>query len=175
MKRLLLILLIMIPVIDGCGTAGKTNATATTETTAEGPKGELVYCSFSETRNGGLGKDYCELVADPGTVPEVRVRMNVNNHMEGEEAARKAEYKVTPGVVKDLQRKLAEAKVYSLDGYSLDEQLCGGATYRIYMEYSSGESVNAIWFGHEVKPEAVSAYGLIERFFQPWIKKCCSH
>ena len=72
MKRLLLILLIMIPVIDGCGTAGKTNATATTETTAEGPKGDLVYCSFSETRNGGLGKDYCELVADPGTVPEVR-------------------------------------------------------------------------------------------------------
>ena len=179
MKRLLLILIAMIPIIETCGTMSKavptTGPDGVSESESAGPKGDLIYCSFSETRHGGLGKDYCELVADPGTVPVVHVRMNIGNDLDPEDNSHKGDYNVKEKTVKDLQQKLADAKVYELNGYSLDEMLCGGATYRIYMEYSSGESVNATWFGHDVKPEAVSAYSMIREFFEPWIKKCCSH
>ena len=46
--------------------------------------------------------------------------------------------------------------------------MSGGHTYRIYMEYSSGRKVNAQWYGHDIKPEALSAYGMIKSFFNPW-------
>ena len=162
----------MLPILDGCGSLPK--GASADSAAPDAPKGELIYCSFSQTRHGGLGKDYCELIADPGVKPQVKVRMNVGNDIEGEDASRKGDFDVKASVVKDLQGQLAEAKVYTLNGYFLDEQLCGGATYRIYMEYSSGEKVNASWFGHDVKPEAWEAYALIEKFFQPWIKKCSS-
>ena len=168
MRKLLLILLAMTPIISACGATSKTTATT------EGPEGDLLYCSFSETRHGGLGKVYCELIADPGTKPVIHVRININNDLEPDSET-KGDFNVSEKVVKDLRAQLASAKVYKLDGYSLDEELCGGATYRIYMEYSSGEKVNARWFGHNVNPDALAAYALIERFFQPWIKKCSSH
>ena len=63
---------------------------------------------------------------------------------------------------------LADAKVYTLNGYSVEEHMNGGTTYRIYQEYDSGEKINAHWYGHDIKPEARSAYHMIESFFQPW-------
>jgi hypothetical protein len=39
------------------------------------------------------------------------------------------------------------------------------------MEYSSGEKVDARWYGHGVKKEALSAYRFIERFFEPWVEQ----
>ena len=39
---------------------------------AKAPKGKLIYCSYARTGMAGLGKDYCELIADPGTEPKVK-------------------------------------------------------------------------------------------------------
>lgn len=161
----------MIPVIDGCGTTSKNTVTSSTNET---PKAELIYCSFSETRHGGLGKDYCELIADPGTKAQIKVRLNIGNHLEGEESAVSQDFTVRKKDVRALQDKLEEGKVKELNGYYLDEQMTGGATYRIYMEYSDGEKINASWFGHEVKAEAWAAYNMIVKYFRPWIEKCSS-
>ena len=42
--------------LSGCGAAAPRGAESDV----------LVYCSYSATHHGGLGKDYCELIADPG-------------------------------------------------------------------------------------------------------------
>ena len=41
--------------------------------TKPAPKGQLVYCSYACTGAAGLGKDYCELIADVDSVPRVVV------------------------------------------------------------------------------------------------------
>ena len=133
---------------------------------AQAPKGNLTYCSYSRTGAAGLGKDYCELVADPGQSPKVVVVLNYGNRF-GDKVIN-AEYTVEKSVVDSLQQMLSETKVYELDGYSVDEHMTGGHTYRIYQEYDSGEKINAHWYGHDIKPEAWSAYYMIERFFSTW-------
>ena len=134
----------------------------------DAPKGNLIYCSYSQERVAGLGKSYCELIADPGTAPKVVVVLDQRSRI-AEEV--RAEYTVGRKVVEDLQDKLAEAKVYELNAYSADEHLEGGTIYRIYMEYDSGEKVNAWWHAHDVAPEAVAAFSLIKSYFEPWRKK----
>jgi len=133
------------------------------------PQGKLTYCSYAESGSAGLGKDYCELIADPGTTPKVVVALKLGNRF-GEPEIR-AEYPVGQEVVDSLQAMLAAAKVYKLDGYRLDEPISGGYAYRIYQEYDSGQKVDARWYGHHVKNEALSAYSMIERFFTPWREK----
>ena len=115
------------------------------------PKGKLVYCSYSCTGVAGLGKDYCELIADPGEI--------------------RAEYTVDAAVVDSMQTKLSEMKVYRLNGYDHEEDMTGGHIYRIYQEYDSGDKVNARWYGHDIKEDARAAYAAIERFFEPWRKR----
>ena len=78
------------------------------------------------------------------------------------------EYPVTADIVDSLQTLLANAEVYKLDGYDVDEAITGGYVYRIYQEYDSGEKINARWYGHDIKAEARAAYAMIERFFEPW-------
>ena len=131
------------------------------------PKGQLIYCSYSETRAGGLGKSYCELIADPGTEPRVVVRLDQDSRLE-DVLPKNGDFTVEASVVDQLQELLSGQKVYKLDGYHYDEVLDGGTTHRIYMEYDSGDKVNASWCGHQVKEEAWSAYWLIEKFFAPW-------
>lgn len=133
------------------------------------PQGKLTYCSYAESGSAGLGKDYCELIADPGTTPRVVVALKIGNRFREPEI--RAEYPVGQETVDSLQAMLAEAKVYKLDGYNLDEPISGGYAYRIYQEYDSGQKVNARWYGHHVKNEALSAYNMIERFFAPWREK----
>lgn len=133
---------------------------------AQAPAGQLTYCSYSNAGAAGLGKDYCELIADIGQTPKVVVALNLDNRFGTPEIH--AEYPVEQAVVDSLQAKLAEAKVYELNGYNVDEAMTGGHTYRIYQEYSSGEKVNAHWYGHHIKEEAVSSYYMIEAFFRPW-------
>lgn len=133
---------------------------------AQAPKGTLTYCSYSKTGAAGLGKDYCELIADPGQTPKVVVALNLGNRFEDPEIH--GEYPVGEDVVAELNKMLTDAEVYKLDGYSVEERMSGGTTYRIYQEYSSGEKINAHWYGHDIKVEAVSAYHMIEKFFQPW-------
>ena len=130
------------------------------------PAGRLTYCSYSCTGMAGLGKDYCELVADPGQTPKVVVALNLGNRFGTPEIH--AEYPVAVQVVDSLQTLLAGAKVYQLAGYEVDEAMTGGRAYRIYQEYSSGEKVNARWYGHDIKAEAWVAYRTIESFFGPW-------
>ena len=131
----------------------------------EGPQGRLVYCSYSETGAAGLGKNYCELVADPGAEPKVVVVLDHDCRFADE---RKAEYPVEASLADSLKVRLAAAKVYELDGYNLQEAITGGTIYRIYMEYDSGEKINARWYGHDVKPEAWSAFHLIRSCLEPW-------
>ena len=123
------------------------------------PQGDLTYCSYSKAGSAGLGKDYCELIADVDSVPKVVVAMRLGNRFEEPEI--RAEYPVDKSVVDSLAALLKERKVYKLDGYSLDEAITGGYAYRIYMEYSSGEKVNARWYGNNVKDEAVSALTML--------------
>ena len=133
---------------------------------AQAPKGKLTYCSYSKSGAAGLGKDYCELIADPGQAPKVVVALDLGNRFGNPEIH--AEYTVGEDVVAKLSEMLADAKVYTLNGYSVEEHMNGGTTYRIYQEYDSGEKINAHWYGHDIKPEARSAYHMIESFFQPW-------
>lgn len=136
------------------------------------PEGRLIYCSYACSRPAGLGKDYCELIADIGTSPQVVVSLYNNNRFK-EKVQRT--FEVTEQDVEQLQQLLTKLKVYELDGYKHDEKLDGGATYRIYQEYASGEKINAVWSGHKIKPEAKAAYYRIELFFEPWRSKVETH
>lgn len=133
---------------------------------AQAPKGKLTYCSYSSTGAAGLGKDYCELIADPGKAPKVVVALNLGNRFNDPEI--RAEYPIGQETVDSLAKLLAEAKVYKLNGYNVDEAITGGHSHRIYQEYDSGEKINARWYGNHVKQEAWAAYRMIEAFFAPW-------
>ena len=133
---------------------------------AQAPAGKLIYCSYSCTGVAGLGKDYCELIADPGADPKVVVVLNQDNHLDPGEI--RAEYTVDAAVVDSMQAMLAEMKVYRLNGYDHEEDMTGGSVYRIYQEYDSGDKVNSRWYGHDIKEDARAAYAAIERFFEPW-------
>ena len=129
------------------------------------PQGELLYCSYSSTRMSAGGKSYCELIADSGQVPRVVVCLYERCHYRD---AINGEFKVKKSDVKAMQDLLDSLEVYKLNGYKYDECLDGAAPYRIYMEYSSGEKINAVWSGHDIKPEAEVAYAAIKRFFGRW-------
>jgi hypothetical protein len=137
-----IILLIMLSALLGC--ASRKFA----------PQGRLVYCSYACTGAAGLGKDYCELIADVDSVPKVVVVLGEGNRFD--DPVIRGEYPVTQEMVDSLCKELEARKVYKLAGYSLNEPITGGYSYRIYMEYSSGEKVNAFWYGHGVKQEALS-------------------
>ena len=115
------------------------------------PKGKLIYCSYASDRHAGQGKSYCELIADVGKRPQVVV--SLYNNCFYREAVHKT-FDVKEQDVERMQQLLAELEVYKLNGYKHNETLEGGTTYRIYMEYVSGEKVNAVWNGHHVKAEA---------------------
>ena len=145
--------LFMATAISGCAEA------------QQAPRGNLIYCSYSATRVAGLGKSYCELVADTDSVPRVNVILDRDSRCAPE---RTGTYEVGADVVQRLQEALAKAKVYELDGYYVDEAIDGGTIYRIYMEYDSGDKVNARWYGHDVKPDAYASYNMIFSYFEPW-------
>lgn len=130
------------------------------------PEGNLIYCSYAQTGAAGLGKDYCELIADDGKDPVIVVVMDEGNRFGDPEIHNT--YPVDRSVVQDLAKTLADNKVYRLDGYRLEEPISGGHSYRIYQEYSSGERVDARWYGNNVKESALRAYAIIEHFFAPW-------
>ena len=136
---------------------------------AKTPKGKLIYCSYAASGSAGLGKDYCELIADPGTEPVVRVVLREGNRFGDPEIHE--EYPVTPEQIASLQEWLQSNKVYKLDGYRLDEAITGGYAHRIYMEYDSGDKVDARWYGSKVKDLAIKAYNYIEFFFRPWVER----
>lgn len=133
------------------------------------PKGDLIYCSYSCRGAAGLGSDYCELIADVDSIPKVVVVLNEDNRFDDPVIRRT--YTVDKSVVDSLKALLDAGKVYQLNGYNVDEAICGGHSYRIYMEYSSGDKVNAYWYGHKISDHAITAYNTIVRFFEPWRKR----
>lgn len=130
------------------------------------PKGDLIYCSYACYGAAGLGSNYCELVADVDSIPKVVVVLDQDNRF-GRPVIKK-EYPVDKSVVASLAKILSDINVHTLDGYKLEEPICGGYSYRIHMEYSSGDKVTATWYGHKVKDKALLAYNHIEHFFSPW-------
>lgn len=130
------------------------------------PEGALIYCSYASSGSAGLGKEYCELIADPGTQPKVVVAMRIGNRFGDPEI--REEFPVDTATVQRLQAGLAELKVHRLDGYHVEEPITGGYAHRIHIEYASGEKITADWYGHNIKDSAIAAYSRIERFFAPW-------
>ena len=133
------------------------------------PEGSLIYCSYSRSGSAGLGKEYCELIADPGSEPKVVVALNIGNRFGDPEI--NEEFPVEAAVAESLRESLEKMKAYKLDGYEVDEPITGGYGHRIYLEYSSGEKITARWYGHNIKDSAIAAYNFIERFFAPWREK----
>ena len=123
---------------------------------------KLLYCSCAYTNYGlPVGEiyySYYELVADRGQKPQVVYCEN--RHMGPE----KKSYPVTEKDVTELYNILQELKVDSLDGYMVSEDMTGGTSYRIHVEYADGRKVSASWFTHSPKNEAVVAYETILRF-----------
>lgn len=127
-----------------------------------GSEEKLIYCSCAENHYGlpvgEISKIYYELIADEGTEPQVVYAIVRGAGPE------KKKYVATAEDVSELQKILADMKVDDLNGYKVDERMTGGTSYRIYMEYSSGKKINATWFTHNPRQEAVIAYNTILRF-----------
>ena len=70
MRRIIITILILLPVIMDCSALNPA------------PKGRLVYCSYSSTGMAGLGKDWCELIADVDSVPKVVVCLDYDNRFD---------------------------------------------------------------------------------------------
>lgn len=132
-----------------------------TSTHQVAPKQEarLIYCSCAETQHGvpGASKIFYELIADEGTTPKVT-------------ECGKNEYPVTEKEVTELQQKLQELGVHDLNGYNQDDQLCGGSSYRIYMEYADGTKINATWATKQPLPLADKAYYAINSYLYNLVK-----
>lgn len=122
----------------------------------------LLYCSCAYTNYGlpvgEISHSYYELIADDGKKPCV-----VYSENRGEGPDRKT-YPVKESDVTELYNRLQDLKVDSLDGYNVSEDMTGGTSYRIHVEYADGRMVTANWFTHSPKGEAVVAYETILRF-----------
>jgi len=153
MKKIYLLLFMAISLIS-CGFL------------ANKPKGDLTYCSYCCAGAAGLGTDYCELIAEPDSVPKVVVVLDEDNRFDN--PVIRQSYPVDKSVVDSLQQLLKAEKVYKLNGYHVDEAICGGRAYSFSVRYSSGDRISVDWYGHNIKEKAWDAYHMIEHFFRPW-------
>lgn len=123
---------------------------------------QLLYCSCAYTNYGlpvgEIRHCYYELIADNGKKPCV-----VYCEDRGGEPDKKT-YPLTEKDVTELYNMLQDLKVDSLDGYNVSEDMTGGTSYRIHVEYADGRMVTANWFTHHPRGEAVVAYEAILRF-----------
>ena len=122
------------------------------------PKAKLIYCSCAETPYGvpDKGKDYYELIADEGKTPRV-----VKCTDAGTNFAVKKDYNVTEDDVKRMQQILQDLDVGKLNGYNKNEDMTGGSSFRVYMEYADGSNINATWYTHQPTDLAVKTYNTI--------------
>jgi len=128
------------------------------------PKGKLIYCSYSKTRVAGQGKDYCEIINENGKCI-VNVVMNEDSEFS---KPFKGQYEATEADIDRLHDIIMKEKIYELNGYRRNRHMNGGATYRIYMEFDSGEWIEAHWYTDRPKEKAVEAYDTISNFFSKW-------
>ena len=133
-------------------------------TSCEKPSKEtakLIYCSCSETHHGlpvgEIRYSYYAFIADkPDSI-------HVEYYEDRGSSSEKKEYPATEEDRSQLAKMLEQLNVKELNGYNDVEEMCGGTTYRIYMEYSDGSKVNARWFTHSPKAKAAQAHSSIER------------
>jgi hypothetical protein len=123
---------------------------------------KLFYCSCAY-QSYGLPADvvshcYYELIADKGKKPHVVYAE------ESRSESVKTDFPATEKDVAELYKILQDLKVEELDGYNVSEDMMGGTSYRIHVEFADGKQVTADWFTHAPKGEAVSAYETILRF-----------
>ena len=132
------------------------------------PEGKMIYCSCAYTNYGlpvgEIRHSYYELIADEGKAPKVI-------YCEDRGDSKKTEYRATQKDVTELSNILREKNIFKLNGYNVDEQMMGGTSYRIYMEFSSGEKLNATWFTHRPVALASDAYSTILRFMEKVTKR----
>ena len=96
----------------------------------------------------------------------IKVVLNESNRF-NEPTIRK-EYPGTTEALKEIQEWAKKNKIYKLDGYDLQERISGGTTYRVRLEYDSGDSITIRWYGHGVDEQASSAYAYVSSYFRPW-------
>lgn len=128
------------------------------------PKGNLIYCSYSKTRVAGQGKDYCEIINENGNCT-VNVVMNENSEFS---KPFKGRYEASEADINRLHDIIMKEKIYELDGYRRNSHMTGGATFRIYMEFDSGEWIETKWYTDKPSKKAVEAYDTIYSFFSTW-------
>lgn len=134
--------------------------------TPAAPKGRLTYCSFSDSRSAGMGKDYCELIADNlDSAKVVVVTMALTDD------STQKEYAIDKQTVDQMEQMLASIEAWKVGGYNYDEKMPGGTIYRVYMEYADGSKYNATWCTHEPWEDAQAVYNAVVRFFQKWRKQ----
>lgn len=125
------------------------------------PKGKMIYCSCAYTNYGlpagEIQHSYYELVADEGTTPKVI-------YCENRGEPKKTEYRATEKDVTELSNILRDMNIFKIDGYSVSEEMTGGTSYRVHMEFSSGEKLTASWFTHKPNALASGAYSTILRY-----------
>ena len=134
------------------------------------PEGRPIYCSYSETRPAGQGKDFCEFIADQEDSIKVVVCLNANSHFEKQ---MRCEFIPIPkSKLTKLWNLLDELEPWKFDGYEEmgeeDGQEDGAPIYRIFMEYSDGRECNARWSIRNPKSDVVKAYQAIMQFFSEW-------
>ena len=134
----------------------------------DAPKPQLIYCSYADERVAHMGTNFCELIADEGSTPQVVAVKNRDCHFAEE---KKGVYEITPATVAQLQEILQQNSINNIDGYNMDSHIEGGHEYRIHVEYSSGKKIHAQWHTNSPDNNAVAAYAVIEHFFAPWMEK----
>jgi len=145
------------------------NAEGTGKTKKGRPKGRPIYCSYSETRQAGQGKDFCEFIADHEDSIKIVVCLNANSHFEQQE---RCEFSPVPqSELTKLWNLLDELEPWKFDGYEEVEQEPESPVYRIFMEYSDGRECNARWSIQNPKADVVKAYHAIMQFFSAWRDK----
>ena len=129
------------------------------------PKGHMIYCCYADKRNDGWGRNFCELINENGKTTVVVYEYNHEMPKPDER-----HYEVSADVARQLETIIRENKFYEINGYKAIESMMGGSTKRVYMEFDSGEHINAEWFTSNPNKLAVSAYQAIFNFFQPWVE-----
>ena len=131
------------------------------EPTLDFPEGRMIYCSCAYTNYGlpagNIRHSYYALIADEGVEPKVVYCEERDGDPE------KCEYRATEEDVSELTSILRERDVFELNGYNVDEPMTGGTSYRIYMEFSTGEKLNATWYAEKPLALATETYGTILR------------
>lgn len=146
-KKNLLLMALILSCFTGCA--------------QKAPKGRLIYCSYSVDRHAGLGRSYCELIADNLDSAKITARYDIECRFA--EETRK-EIPVDAETVAELEELLKQQKVWKLDGYHKEEIIDGGTTHRFHVEYSDGRKVTASWYAHRPKQAAQTAYNTIMVF-----------